>query len=83
MWVGYGIVLEGLRRQTVGQHLLTLRVTNRKGERASLPRILVKNVFLYVDTFFFGVIGLLSIAAKGKTLGELVSGAQLRKSVKS
>jgi len=83
MWVGYGIVLEGLRRQTLGQRLLTLRMTDRRGERASLPRILVKNVFLYVDTLFFGIIGLISIAAKGKTLGELVSGAQLRESVNS
>lgn len=81
MWVGYGIVSEILNKQTIGQRLLKLRVTDRKGEKATLPRILVKNLFLYVDTLFFGVVGILSIVTKGKTLGELVSGAQLREAI--
>jgi len=58
----------------VGKWLLRIKVTRRDGSNAGFPRVLLKNLPLYVDTLFFGLVGILSVLLKHRTLGEIISG---------
>ncbi len=73
VWFFYALFSEGLWRVTVGKRLFGLRTTAADGSRAGFSRILLKNLLLYVDTLFFGSVGVLSIIIKRKTVGELLS----------
>jgi len=77
-WFFYGLVSETVKRRTVGQWLLGMRVTSKTGGRTRFSRILLRNLLLYVDTLFFGTVGLLSIMVKRRTIGELLSGTSLK-----
>jgi len=74
LWFFYGLVLESIRGATVGKWLVEIKMTKRDGSKAGFPRILLKNLLLYVDTLFFGLVGILSILLKHRTLGEIISG---------
>ncbi len=79
----YGVVLEGLRGETAGMWLLGIRTARAGDGKVSFSRILLKNVFIYVDTLFFGLVGALAILAKGRTVGELVSGTATKKRIEA
>lgn len=75
-WFAYGFLAEGMGRRTVGHWVLGLRTVGREGSRPGLARLLVKNLLIYVDTLFFGLIGFLAVVFKRRTVGELVSGTK-------
>jgi len=53
----------GHHGQTFGMQLLGLRVISKDGGPASMPQFLVRAVLLIVDTFAFGLVGLITMMA--------------------
>jgi uncharacterized RDD family membrane protein YckC len=47
--------------QTFGMQLFGLRVISKTGTVASTAQLLVRGIFLIVDTFFFGLVGFITI----------------------
>lgn len=47
--------------QTFGMQLLGLRVISKSGGPASMLQLLVRGILLVVDTFFFGLVGLITM----------------------
>jgi uncharacterized RDD family membrane protein YckC len=53
----------GHHGQTFGMQLLGLRVISKDGGPASMLQLFVRGVLLIVDTFFFGLVGLITMMA--------------------
>jgi uncharacterized RDD family membrane protein YckC len=49
--------------QSFGMQLLGLRVISKDGNRASMLQLLVRGVLLIVDTFLWGLVGLITIVS--------------------
>jgi uncharacterized RDD family membrane protein YckC len=47
--------------QTFGMQALGLRIISKNGGRASILQLLIRGVLLIVDTFFWGLVGLITI----------------------
>lgn len=47
--------------QTFGMKLLRLRVLSKDGGRASILQLLVRGIFLIIDTLIFGLVGLITM----------------------
>jgi uncharacterized RDD family membrane protein YckC len=48
--------------QTFGMRLLRLRVISKDGAKASMLQLFIRGIFLIVDTFIFGLVGLITMA---------------------
>jgi hypothetical protein len=77
IWLLYGLILDSFGKKGLGEYILGLRMISSQEERPSFPRILVKNLLIYVDSLAFGLIGLILILLKRRTLGEIASGIYL------
>ena len=62
--------------QTFGMQLLRLRVISKDDGRASMGQLLVRAVFLIVDTLFFGLVGLITMVCSRyrQRVGDHVAG---------
>ncbi len=78
IWFFYGLILDltGIRR--LGEYVTASHSHARLGV-ASFPRTLARNLMVYVETLFFGCVGLAFVLAKQKTLGELLTGIYVSK----
>jgi uncharacterized RDD family membrane protein YckC len=57
-WVAIPYAMNG---QTFGMKLFRLRVLSKDGGRASILQLLVRGIFLIIDTLFFGLVGYITI----------------------
>jgi uncharacterized RDD family membrane protein YckC len=57
-WV---VIPYGSRGQTFGMKLLRLRVISKDGGKASMLQWFVRGIFLIIDTFVFGLVGLITM----------------------
>lgn len=61
-YVFFHMVCEALHGASLGKFLIGLTVCRQDGERASMPRTLLRSVGFFVDAFLFGAIGYISMA---------------------
>jgi len=62
--------------QTFGMRLLRLRVISKDGVKASMAQLFLRGIFLIVDTFIFGLVGLITMASSRyrQRVGDHVAG---------
>lgn len=77
VWFFYGLVSEAIRGRTLGAWVLSMRLATKTGARPSLKRVAVRNLLRYIDSLAFGLVGLVSLVIKGRTFGEIISGAHV------
>jgi uncharacterized RDD family membrane protein YckC len=76
IWFAYRLVLDSLGRRTLGELTMGLKMVSRQGDRLTFPRILVKDLLIYVDSVALGLVGLFVILLTKRTIGEIASGVQ-------
>ena len=57
-WV---VIPYGHRGQTFGMQLLRIHVISKNGEKASMPQLFVRGIFLIIDTLIWGLVGFITI----------------------
>jgi uncharacterized RDD family membrane protein YckC len=76
IWVWYWVLRPaGHNGQTFGMQLLDLRITHASGAPASRGQLLVRALFLFVDTLFLGLVGLVTMLSSRnhQRVGDLVA----------
>jgi uncharacterized RDD family membrane protein YckC len=68
-------LLQAITGASVGKFALGLRVVNEQGQKAGAGWIVLRELFLYVDGIFFGIVGLISAnTTEGhRRVGDLVA----------
>jgi uncharacterized RDD family membrane protein YckC len=72
---GYFIYMEGTTGQTFGKRVMNIRVVTETGADITMAQSAVRNILRIVDTFFFGLIGLILIifTQKRQRIGDMVA----------
>jgi uncharacterized RDD family membrane protein YckC len=70
------VVLQGITGASVGKMATGLRVVNARGELCGFGRALVRWIFLFVDSFCFLLVGLITVVVTRphRRVGDMVAG---------
>jgi uncharacterized RDD family membrane protein YckC len=79
--LAYFVICEGTSGQTLGKHLLRIRVVSDDGSRAGWGQVIGRNLLRVVDSLpIFYLVGLISVVATGerrKRIGDLAAGTRV------
>lgn len=75
IYYGYFTYMEGTTGQTIGKRLIGTRVVTVDGSPISMGSAAIRNLLRIVDTFFFGLVGLVLIIVtqKKQRVGDMAA----------